>query len=289
MKDIIDQLIYERAPWLQAKTTGAAISDRVLKACLRYSKTIETANSLKPLNGAEIFDKLCGEIVQDTEIMGCSNIPTTGPALIVANHPTGIADAVFLYSAIAKTRPDVYFFANSDVLRVFPQLSEFIAPVEWRKEKRTKTRTKETLEFTKQAMKEHRIGVIFPSGRLAKRTGLSLHERSWMSSAVSLARKYNVPIIPTHISARNSILFYLLDILHPTLRDITLFNETLNKKDFHFDIRFGQPVYPYMLNPEPEIATRDLKRRVLNLNTRQFLNSRRLRIQRSLNRITYQT
>ncbi|NCV68638.1 MAG: glycerol acyltransferase, partial [Rhodobacteraceae bacterium] len=91
MKDIIDQLIYERAPWLQAKTAGAAISDRVLKACLRYSKTIETANSLKPLNGAEIFDKLCGEIVQDTEIMGCSNIPTTGPALIVANHPTGIA------------------------------------------------------------------------------------------------------------------------------------------------------------------------------------------------------
>ncbi|NDI03604.1 MAG: hypothetical protein EBY77_05505 [Rhodobacteraceae bacterium] len=167
MKDIIDQLIYERAPWLQAKTAGAAISDRVLKACLRYSKTIETANSLKPLNGAEIFDKLCGEIVQDTEIMGCSNIPTTGPALIVANHPTGIADAVFLYSAIAKTRPDVYFFANSDVLRVFPQLSEFIAPVEWRKEKRTKTRTKETLEFTKQAMKERRIGVIFPSGRLA--------------------------------------------------------------------------------------------------------------------------
>ena len=112
MKDIIDQLIYERAPWLQTKTTGAAISDRVLKTCLRYSKTIETANTLKPLNGAEIFDKLCDEIVQDTEITGCSNIPTTGPALIVANHPTGIADAVFLYSAIAKIRPDVYFFAN---------------------------------------------------------------------------------------------------------------------------------------------------------------------------------
>ena len=282
MQDIIDQLIYERAPWLQAKTTSAAISDRVLKMCLQYSKTIEIANTLKLLNGEEIFAKLCGEIVQDTEITGCSNIPTTGPALIVANHPTGIADAVFLYSAIAKTRPDVYFFANSDVLRVFPQLSEFIAPVEWRKEKRTKTRTKETLEFTKQAMKEHRIGVIFPSGRLAKRTGLSLRERSWMSSAVSLARKYNVPIIPTHISARNSILFYLLDIIHPTLRDITLFNETLNKKDFHFEIRFGKPVYPYMLSPEPEIATSDLKRRVLNLNTQHFLNSRRLRFQRSL-------
>ena len=62
MQDIIDQLIYERAPWLQTKTTGAAISDRVLKTCLQYSKTIEIANTLKLLNGAEIFDKLCGEI-----------------------------------------------------------------------------------------------------------------------------------------------------------------------------------------------------------------------------------
>ena len=44
-----------------------------------------------------------------------------------------------------------------------------------------------------------------------------------------------------------------------------------------------------MLGPEPEIATSDLKRRVLKLNTRQFLNSRRLRIQRPLNKITYQT
>jgi hypothetical protein len=55
MKDIIDQLIYERAPWLQAKTTSAAISDCVLKMCLQYSKTIETANTLKPLNGARNF------------------------------------------------------------------------------------------------------------------------------------------------------------------------------------------------------------------------------------------
>ena len=289
MKDIIDQLIYERAPWLQAKTIGAAISDHILKICLRYSKTIETANALKLLNGAEIFNKLCDEIVLDTEITGYRNIPTKGPALIVANHPTGIADALFLYSAIAKMRPDVYFFANSDVLRVFPQLAEFIAPVEWRKEKRTKTRTKETLDFTKKAMKEDRIGIIFPSGRLSKRTGFSLQEHPWMPSAVLLARKYNIPIIPTHISARNSLLFYLLDIIHPTLRDITLFNETLNKKDFHFEIRFGEPVHPYMLNEQPEIATSDLKLRVLNLNARHFLNSRRLRVHRAFNKIYYQS
>ena len=144
-------------------------------------------------------------------------------------------------------------------------------------------------KIDKKAMKEDRIGIIFPSGRLSKRNGLSLQEHPWMPSAVLLARKYNIPIIPTHISARNSLLFYLLDIIHPTLRDITLFNETLNKKDFHFEIRFGEPVHPYMLNEQPEIATSDLKLRVLNLNARHFLNSRRLRVHRAFNKIYYQS
>ena len=118
-------------------------------------------------------------------------------------------------------------------------------------------------------MKEQRIDVIFPSGRLAKRKGLSLRERSWMSSPCRSHESTTFQLFQL-IFHKKLITFYLLDIIHPTLRDITLFNETLNKKDFHFEIRFGKPVYPYMLNPEPVIATRDLKRRVLNLNTQQF-------------------
>ena len=44
-----------------------------------------------------------------------------------------------------------------------------------------------------------------------------------------MARKFNLPVVPLHIRARNSALFYLFDRIHPTLRDITLFHEVLNK------------------------------------------------------------
>ncbi len=259
MKQIIDQLIYERAPWLATYSTTTSAVGRILKACLNYKITLEQANRLECLTGIEILNTVGDEIARQVSISGLDNVPSSGAALIVANHPTGIADAIILHNAIRHKRPDVYFFANSDILRVFPQMNTYIAPVEWRKEKRSKSQTRKTLRFTKQAMEQSRLGVIFPSGRLAKRVGIKLIEREWMTSAATMAKKYDVPVIPVHISARNSYLFYMFDLIHPTLRDITLFKETLNKKDFRFHITIGQSVEPKSLSDDPNLATSLLK------------------------------
>jgi putative hemolysin len=96
-----------------------------------------------------------------------------------------------------------------------------------------------------------RLGVIFPSGRLAKRVGLRLHERPWMSSAAALARKFDLPVIPVHIRARNSALYYLFDAIHPTLRDITLFHETLNKASQPYLVTIGAPIAAADLPRDP--------------------------------------
>ena len=265
MKQVIDQLIYERAPWLAMHSATTAAVVRILKACLNYKTTLEQANRLECLSGIEILNTVGDEIARQVTISGLDNVPTSAPALIVANHPTGIADAIILYYAIRRKRPDVYFFANSDILRVFPQMNTYIAPVEWRKERRSKSQTRTTLRFTKQAIEQSRLGVIFPSGRLAKRVGIKLIEREWMTSAATMAKKYDVPVIPVHISARNSYLFYVFDFIHPTLRDITLFKETLNKKDFRFHITIGQSVEPRSLSNDPKLATSFLKSTVNSL------------------------
>ena len=56
-------------------------------------------------------------------------------------------------------------------------------------------------------------------------------ERPWFTSAVKLASKYDIPLIPINLKARNSFLFYVFDFIHHPLIDITLFNEVLNKKN----------------------------------------------------------
>jgi putative hemolysin len=204
-------------------------------------------------------------IACNTSVKGLENIPRSGAALIVANHPTGIADGIILHHLLAPIRRDLYFFANSDILRVLPQMAPMIAPVEWRKEKRSHSKTRETLGFTRDAVAQGRMGVLFPSGRLAKRRGLRLHERPWMQSAAQLARKHDLPVIPINIRARNSALFYLLDRLHPTLRDITLFHEVLNKADQPFSLTVGRAIPAAHLPQGAEAATDFLREHTLAL------------------------
>ena len=194
--------------------------------------------------GADVMQSLADMIAHHVEVAGLENIPRQGPALVVCNHPTGIADGIVLFGALAKLRPDLFFFANADAIRVLPQLGDLIAPVEWRPEKRSHRQNRETMDYARAAFAAGRLAVLFPSGRLAKRRWWSLHERPWLASGAMMARKFNLPVVPLHITARNSALFYLFDRIHPTLRDITLFHEVLNKARQPYRLNLGPVIDP---------------------------------------------
>lgn len=265
MKERIDPLIAERAPWLFERGVVAATARRGLMSLLGYERTLTLGQLYRDWPTDHVMRHVAHLLARDLTVSGLENIPRQGPALIVANHPTGIADGIMLHHALYPLRPDMFIYANSDILRIMPQFESLIAPVEWRLDKRTRAKTRETMEYTRQAIEAGRLGVIFPSGRLAKRRGLKLHEREWMASAAMIARKFDLPVIPLHIRARNSALFYLFDLIHPTLRDITLFYETLNKDRQPYRITVGEPISPTALPAKSEEAIEILKRATLAL------------------------
>ena len=263
MRARLDPLILERAPWLGHPL--AAPARAALDRLLGYDRTLRVAETLEPLPGPAVMDVMAALLARDVATTGLEHLPPEGPVLLVANHPTGIADGIMLWHALAPRRRDLFFFANRDILRALPQMDALIAPVEWRREKRTHAKTRETMAFTRRALEAGRAGVIFPSGRLARRIGLSLHERPWMASAAMIARRFGVPVVPVHLSARNSALFYLFDLLHPTLRDITLFHETLNKARQPYRITLGHPLPAAALPRDDETGIEMLRRAVLAL------------------------
>ena len=268
MRDRIDPLIIDRAPWLARAGAWRRPVRRVLDRLLDYDRCIALGERLRCEPTETIMAHLAELIVRDVEATGLENVPRQGPALVVANHPTGIADGIMLHALVAPIRPDLYVFANSDILRLLPQMRSLIAPVEWREDKRTRAKTRETMDYVREATDAGRLGVIFPSGRLAKRRRLSLHERPWMPSAASIARKFELPVIPVNIRARNSSLFYLFDLLHPTLRDITLFHETLNKDRQPYRITVGEPVSSSALPTGSEAGIEMLRGLTLGLGGR---------------------
>ncbi|MBL6840284.1 MAG: 1-acyl-sn-glycerol-3-phosphate acyltransferase [Paracoccaceae bacterium] len=267
MKKTIDTLLIERASWIKSSSYLVNIFSGFIKYLLRYQDTINIAQSVRNLGPDELLTFLANEFTSKIKFTGLENVPEKGPFIVVVNHPTGISDAVVLYSVLRQKRSDPFFFANRDVLRVFPQLSNVIAPIEWRKEKRNQIKSRETLEFFKSAIQSSRPCIIFPSGRIAKRTGIQLTERPWVSTAVSLAKRYSLPIVPINIKARNSLLFYILDLIHPTLRDISLFYETINKVNFSFDINIGNPISPNSLSDDNHYDTEFLRLHTLRLNS----------------------
>jgi putative hemolysin len=268
MRDRLDPLIAERAPWLFADHYYSAPARHVLERLLGYGRSAALSEHFRERPTAEIMSTLAELLARDVETSGLERIPRNGPALIVANHPTGIADGIILHHLLARLRPDLFFYANSDILRVLPQMESLIIPVEWREDKRTRGKTRETMELTRSALDAGRLGVFFPAGRLAKRRGLRLFERPWMPSAAMIARKYDLPVIPVNIRARNSVLFYLFDGLHPTLRDITLFYETLNKDRQPYRVAIGAPILPGSLPARSEDGIEAMRQATLRLGGR---------------------
>lgn len=226
---------------------------------LRYRSAVDMADTIAQMEAVEVFSHLSDLLTLDVTTLGLDRVPAEGPVVLVSNHPTGIADGVVLFDAIKARRNDLAIFANRDAIRINPRLADMIVPVEWRNDFKSRQKSKETLKIASSAFKSERVVVLFPSGRLAYWHEGKLTERPWMTSALALARKNKAPIIPMHMGGRNSGLFYFLARVSTELRDMTVFNELLNKKNAEFRVHFGKPIRPERLNGDLTELTEQMR------------------------------
>ncbi|MBA69962.1 MAG: acyltransferase [Rhizobiales bacterium] len=255
---IIDQLITERGERL-VRNPAWPLLRPFLYSLFKYRQAINLADNLAGKSGFEAFTCLSDLLNLEIQVRNADRIPREGGFLLVPNHPTGIADGVAVFDLLKSIRPDMMFFANRDAIRVNPRFSEMIIPVEWRQEHKSRHKARETLVLTNRAVQEGKATVLFPSGRIAYWHEGRLTERPWKISAVSLARKHNLTIVPVHVVSRNSGLFYWLAKHSTELRDMTIFHELLNKKRQTFSFTVGHPIPPEHLDGDPVEVTKALE------------------------------
>ena len=242
-KHIVDVLIEERAPKLSNGPLWPVLRP-VLYTVLNYNKAVRMADTIAPMSGRDALESISELLHVKRESYGVDRIPNAGAFLLLANHPTGITDGIALYDAVKKARPDVLFYANSDAERVCKRFGEVLIPVEWVLAKRTRERTRLTLKMTDEAFEQNRPLAIFPAGRLARVRDGVLTDPEWMPTAARLARKYELPILPVHMSGPYSFWFHTFSKFSAELRDITLFHELLNKQGKTYKLTFG-PLIPH--------------------------------------------
>ena len=256
---IVDVLIAERAPKLAGGPLWP-LARPLLYALLDYAKARRMADAIHPMPGGKALAYVSDLLALKVAAAGLDRIPANGRLVLVCNHPTGIADGVAVYDALKALRPDICFYANADAHRVSPGFDEVLIPVEWVEAKRTREKTRATLTLTREALDAERCLAIFPAGRLArKEPDGTLADPEWMSSAVSIARKYEAPVVPIHVAGPWSAMFHFFHGFSTELRDITLFHELLNKRGREFSLTVGHAIPAETLDGDPAEVTARLK------------------------------
>ncbi|WP_309084167.1 1-acyl-sn-glycerol-3-phosphate acyltransferase [Chelativorans sp.] len=253
---IVDQLIAERTVHLSQHPLWP-IARPLLYRYFHYHQAVAMADEIAQLSGWDSMAYISALLSLNITARGKERIPQKGAFILAPTHPTGIADGVAIFDLMKDVRPDMAIFANLDALRVNPRFRDIVIPVEWRANEKSHAKSRDTLEMTAKAFAGEKAIILFPSGRIAYWNEDRLTERPWQPSVVALARRYEVPVIPVNMTARNSGLFYLLSKYSTELRDMTLFHELLNKKGRSFHMTIGKPIAPEKLSRgEPaEVAT----------------------------------
>ncbi|PKP21585.1 MAG: GNAT family N-acetyltransferase [Bacteroidetes bacterium HGW-Bacteroidetes-19] len=186
------------------------------------------------------------KITYTTDPNQLKNIPEKGGVIIVSNHPTGILDGVIMIDMISKVRPDVKFMGNFLLNRITP-LKSFLIEVN-----PFNSNSKQNITGIKQSLLHVQNGgalVIYPAGSVASiQKNFRITDHKWIPSVMKFIRKTNAPVVPIHLSGKNSFMFHLLGLIHPILRTALLMREFIKKDNSNVDISIGAPIYPVKVN-----------------------------------------
>jgi putative hemolysin len=223
---------------------GLSLLAKPIMDILRISDINEVYDKFGELHGVAFIDAVLKEFQVDFDYYEdeLKRIPKEGPFITVSNHPLGGIDGIILIKLISQVRPDYKVMANFLLQKVEP-LKDYFMPVNPFDDKDIKS------SFTgiKDSMEHLRSGRplgIFPAGEVSTYNfeERKVVDKEWEEGAIKMIKKMKVPVVPIYFKARNSRFFYLLAMLHPSLRTAKLPSELLHQKGKSIRIRIGRPI-----------------------------------------------
>jgi len=196
-------------------------------------------------NGRDFWQVMTDRYGLELKVVGgsLSNIPATGPVILIANHPYGILDGLMMGHILSQARGDFRILAHR-VFRKAEDLNRIILPVSFDDSKEAlalniQTR-KDALRFLEQG---GAIG-IFPGGTVstAARPFGQPMDPGWRSFTARMIAKSDATVVPVFFDGHNSRLFQLMSHLHSTLRMGLLIKEFKARVNSPVEVVVGEPI-----------------------------------------------
>ena len=171
-------------------------------------------------------------------------IPTSGPLIVVANHPFGGADALVLSHLLMRQRPDMKMLANH-VLGRLESLRPWVILVDPFASGEVSMRR--NLGPLRESLAHLRAGAclgMFPAGEVSAFSPESGHVRDkiWSDHLGALVRKTGATVVPVCFEGANSLVFQTAGMVHPLLRTALLPREFMRWQGKELRLAIGRPM-----------------------------------------------
>ena len=197
-----------------------------------------------------------------------TNIPKTGSAIVVANHPFGLLDGLIICSIICDIRKDYKILINAEVSQV-DQIREYLLPIKFSKVKADIKKNIITKKKAIEHLNSNGILITFPSGEVATSSLIfnEANEREWKPLIGSIINKTKADIVPVRFFGKNSLFFHTIGFINNNLRKVLFIRELFNKKNKKFNLTIGKRI---TLLQKKKLSNRQivgkLRSIVLNIN-----------------------
>ena len=232
-----------------AQTRGGRAFIRVLENATGRLKLIKRADGYETevAAGRDFWDVMVERYGLSLNVVGgsLSNIPKTGPLIVIANHPYGILDGLMMGHILSEVRGDFRILANS-VFKKAEELNRIILPISF---DQTKDAMQQNIETRKSALKFLADGGamgVFPGGTVS--TSAKPFTRpmdpGWRTFTAKMVAKSGATVVPIYFDGANSRLFQVASHLHQTLRLALLIKEFKRRVDEPVRVAIGEPIDP---------------------------------------------
>ncbi|MCB9195976.1 MAG: 1-acyl-sn-glycerol-3-phosphate acyltransferase [Flavobacteriales bacterium] len=262
----VEKAIRDKNPKLLKWMPGLLM--RYIKKTLHQEELNEIIYRNSHKQGKDFIDAGVEEMGINVTYSGLENIPTEGGVYLAANHPLGGLDGVAFMHVVSQVRLDLKFFVN-DLLMQVKNYGPFFVPVN--KHGMNGRDYKHRFEAVYQS---EECLLIFPAGLVSrKQSGGRIEDLQWKKSIILKAQEYNKPIIPVHITAKNSNKFYNIAYwrkkfgIKANLEMFFLADEMFKQrgKTIHFEIGKPIPASHWDESKKPEEWVQWLKEKVYSM------------------------
>ena len=170
-------------------------------------------------------------------------IPSTGPAIVVANHPFGVLDGLVLSWLVSQKRNDFKLLVHSLLLRA-PETKGNLLPIDFTGDKKALLTNLETRKKARKHISEGGCIIIFPSGTVS--TTLKFYQKKakafdceWKKFTSRLIKQTDPKIIPIYFPGNNSLAFQIFSHISLVLRSSLLFFEIKRRINTEVEVFVG--------------------------------------------------